>query len=221
MNKQETFKLMNEFEKYSYGRISQVSDWHINNADIRWHSNCISEFKDDNITEFYLNDSYSRETRWDLWNHVVDWFLKNNIKTNLDIGSANNHFSFLCNKKNIFSVGIDPRENCVKQCQNIFEENFGNNSYGYIGNIKTFVDFFEKCDTNIFDCITILNFLHGNDHDPSEIKKLFKVLPKITNHIIITEPKWEELGLSKITDNYSVVDIIKNSVLSHIVYKLN
>ena len=43
---------------------------------------------------------------------------------------------------------------------------FGDDKYGYVGSFKTFIEFFSKYDEKMFDCITILNFLHGADHDP-------------------------------------------------------
>ena len=101
MNHNKLFNIMNEFEEYSHSKIQQTEDWFSNNSDIKWPANCVAEFSNDQVTEFYLNDSYSKETRWDFWNRVVDCFLKYNIKTNLDIGCANNHSSFLCNKKEI------------------------------------------------------------------------------------------------------------------------
>ena len=33
------------------------------------------------------------------WNDIANLFVERNIKTNLDIGCANNHFSFLVIKK--------------------------------------------------------------------------------------------------------------------------
>lgn len=218
----ELFNLMREFEFYSYPKIKQVEDsWFSNNSDIRWHANCVSEFSDDKITQFYLNDSYAKETRWDLWNSVIDLFLDVDIKTNLDIGCANNHFSFLCNKKNVFSLGIDPRENCVKSSQDVFNKNFDDNKYGYVGSIKTFVEFFQNCDSIVFDCITILNFLHGDGHDSDEIKKIFEILPKISKYTIISEPNWSSLELPKMTNNFLISNTIKNSILTHTLYKLN
>jgi len=220
MNKDFLFNVMSEFEKYSYNQISQISDWHSNNSDIRWHANCVDYFEDENITNYYLNDEYARKTRWNLWNGVVDIFLKHKIKSNLDIGCATNHFSFLCNKKEIFSVGIDPRENCLRGSEEIFKRNFENQKYGYVGNIKTFGDFFDEYNEPLFDCVSILNFLHGNDHQSLEIKKLFDTLPKISRYVIITEPKWIELKLPKITDNYEVVEKINNSLIDHVLYKI-
>lgn len=211
--------LMEQFESYSYPLVKQVSGWFNVNSDIRWFSNATGEFDDSKITEYYKNDQYSRNTRWDFWNKLIPVLKDNNIRTNLDIGCANNHFSFLCNKNNIFSVGIEPREDCVYTTDRIFKENFGN-KFGYIGNIKTFVDYFDSYNEKIFDCITILNFLHGNDHISEEIKKLFEILPKVANYTVVSEPKWNDLSLPVMTDNFVILDKINNTVSDHILYKL-
>lgn len=219
MKQEIIFDLMKNFETYSLSKIHQTSGWYENNSDIRWQANCVNSFQDENITEYYMNDEYARATRWNLWNNLVDIFPKYNIQSNLDLGCANNHFSFLCNKKNIFSIGIDPRQNCVKESDSLFQKEFGN-SYGYVGNFQTFNEFFGNTNEILFDCITILNFLHGNDHISSEIENLFKVLPKISKYAIITEPKWNELRIPKYTDHYEVLEIINNTIVDHTLYQL-
>ena len=223
MDKNKVFKLMSSFESYSRLQIEQVNGgWYDNNKDIRWFSNCVGDFDDDIITEFYLNDHYARETRWNLWNYTLGLFKKHKIKSNLDVGCANNHFSFLCNKKDIFSVGFDPREDCVYPSESVFRKTFGSNQYGYVGNIKTFIDFFKERDEVLFDCISILNFLHGNGHIPQEIYELFLLLPKITKYVMISEPQWDQLRLPKFTDNYELLETIKCQVTtgSHMLYKI-
>ena len=108
----------------------------------------------------------------------------------------------------------------MKQSTNVFKENFENEDYGYIGNIKTFVDFFENNDKVKFDCISILNFLHGNEHFSEEIEKLFNLFPKICNYIYISEPKWENLNIRKYTDDYIMLEKLNNSAVDHILYKV-
>lgn len=213
---------MNEYEKYSLQYIQEENDnWFQNNSDIRWHANCVERFEDDEINEMYVKDSYAKQTRWDLWNSAVDVFLHYGIKTNIDIGCANNQFSFLCNKKEILSLGIDPRKFCVSVSENVFHKYFDDVQYGYVGTLKTFIDFFQNKKNKLqVDCISVLNFLHGNDHDPLEIKQFFELLPKVTKYILISEPKWESLGLSKMTDNYNILSTINNGSL-HILYQLN
>lgn len=219
MKQEIIFNLMREFEIHSLSKIHQTSGWHENNSDIRWQANCVNSFQNENITEYYMNDEYARETRWNLWNHLIEIFPKYKIQSNLDLGCANNHFSFLCNKKSIFSVGVDPRQNCVKESDFLFQKDFGN-SYGYVGNFQTFNEFFKNTNEVLFDCVTILNFLHGNDHISSEIEELFQILPKISKYAIITEPKWNELRIPKYTDHYEILEIINNTIVDHTLYQL-
>ena len=46
------------------------------------------------------------------------------------------------------------------------------------------------------------------------------VLPKISKYAIITEPKWNELGIPKYTDHYQVLEVINNTIVDHILYQL-
>jgi len=224
--------MMETYEGYSYPLVEQVSGWFNSNSDIRWYSNSIGDFEDENITQLYQTDQYSRDTRWEFWNKLLPVLKDNNIKTNLDIGCANNHFSFLCNKNGIFSVGIDPREDCVRTSDKIFKEQFGN-TFGYVGTIKTFVDHFAQYNEQIFDCVTVLNFLHGGNpisesvdkysvgnHVPEEIEKLFNILPRIANYAIVSEPNWDNLGLPVMTTEFKKLGSINNTACDHILYKL-
>ena len=212
--------IMIEYEKFSYSQIEQVQGWFDVNSDIRWFSNAVGEFGDEFITEYYEKDDYGKNTRWIFWNNLVSILKKYDIQSNLDIGCANNHFSYLCNKNNIYSIGIDPRKNCIETSDKIFKDTFGN-KFGYVGSIKTFVDYFtDRSSTVSFDCITILNFLHGVGHVSEEIDKLFKLLPKITNYIVITEPRWGDLNLPVMTEGFKKLEEIDNTVCEHVLYQL-
>jgi len=212
---------MNNYEIFSKNFIEKESEnnWYNNNNDIRWYANYVERFENSEINDIYQKNEYAKLTRWDFWNCVVDTFLKYGIKSNLDIGCANNQFSFLCNFKGIFSLGIDPRESCLNISQDVFEKNFENIKYGYVGTINTFNDFFKNNDQILFDCITVLNFLHGNDHNREEIKNFFITLPKITKYALLSEPKWKELSLPKLTDNYSPICFIDNGTV-HTLYEV-
>ncbi len=212
--------MMDSYHDYSYDNITQARGWYNNNQDIRWHANCVGYFDDESLTEFYEKDPYAKHTRWDFWLEVIDLFKKNNITSNLDMGCANNHFSFLCNKNDIFSVGVDPREDCVRTSDIVFKHHYGEQRYGYVGNFRTFIDFFGHYDKPVFECVSILNFFHGNDHIPQEVKEMFDVLPKVANHAILSEPKWNQLGLPKMTDNYEILGTVNNDT-DHNLYKLN
>jgi hypothetical protein len=216
-------ELMDRYEIFSKNQVHQElkNEWHTNNNDIRWHANYVERFDGLEINDLYKQNDYAKLTRWDFWNCIVDVFLKYGIKSNLDIGCANNQFSFLCNSKDIFCLGVDPRESCLNISNDVFKKTFGNTKYGYIGTIKTFSDFFFDEKNSIqFDCITVLNFLHGNDHLPNEIEKFFQTLPKVTTHVLLSEPKWNQLELPKFTDNYSPLCTIDNGTI-HTLYKIN
>lgn len=217
----ELVKILNEYENYSKTTILQEpnSSWFLNNADIRWHANCVERFEDEKINPLYIQDEYAKKTRWDFWNDSVELLLKNNIKTNIDIGCANNQFSFLCLKKGITSFGIDPRESCVNVSNDVFNQHFGNIKYGYVGNLKTFIEFFNTHPIKV-DCITALNFLHGEDHISSEIREFFGLLPNITQYILISEPQWYKLGLSRLTKDYTKIDTLNNGVI-HTLYQIS
>ena len=89
-----------------------------------------------------------------------------------------------------------------------------------IGNFRTFIDFFGYIDQPVFECVSILNFFHGNDHVPEEVEQMFTVLPKVTNCAILSEPKWNQLGLPKMTEKYEILGTVNNDT-DHNLYKLN
>jgi len=216
-------QVMNDYEVFSKNHLQQIinDDWHINTNDIKWHANYVERFENENINQLYSTNEYAKLTRWDFWNRIVELFLEQGIRTNLDIGCANNQFSFLCNLKGIYSLGIDPRESCVNISQDVFETKFGNkNKYGYVGTIKTFNEFFYNDNRGVFfDCITVLNFLHGDHHDPKEIKDFFLMLSRITKYVLLSEPKWQELKLPKFTNNYTPIFSLNNGTV-HTLYKV-
>ena len=219
--KSEIKNIMKEYQNFSYSKISQLTEgkWHETNSDIRWYSNEVGDFENENISEFYSKNSYGKKTRWDLWVDIVETLKEFGLSSILDIGAANNHFSFLCNKQNIFCVGVEPREDCIRSTSNIFLDTFGDDGYGYVGNLETFVDFFGSYDEKLFDCITILNFLHGNDHKRDEIEKLFEIFPKITSKILITNPQWDKLKLKDLTEDCKILKKF-NDYSNHILYEL-
>ena len=88
-------------KKYSIPLIKQLEgNWFASNGDIRWYSNYVHNFTDENITGYYLSEPIARVTRWDLWNDIANLFVERNIKTNFRYRMCQiTTFSFLCNKK--------------------------------------------------------------------------------------------------------------------------
>ena len=96
---------------------------------------------------------------------IISILYKFNLKTVLDIGCGNGEFVSLCVENHIDAYGIDPVENSS-------EEKL------YKGTIDTILRKSKLLGNYRFDCITILNFLHGKFHKEKELKLLFEFLKK-------------------------------------------
>ena len=208
--------LLEECENKS--TFPETNDYFDVNEEIRWYSNAVGDFKDDKISEFYLNDTYSKNSRWDLWQEVVQLLNKHQIKTNLDIGCANNHFSYLCIKKGINSIGLEPRKFLVKQNNENFSRLGISEKCCYIGNIRTFNESFENVGDIKFDCVTILNFLHGNGHHDKEIVDLIQVLSNVTKFVVATLPQ-SHLGQQALNQNFEIIDTTKVGLVPHTMFR--
>ena len=106
---------------------------------------------------------------------IISILYKFNLKTVLDIGCGNGEFVSLCVENHIDAYGIDPVENSS-------EEKL------YKGTIDTILRKSKLLGNYRFDCITILNFLHGKFHKEKELKLLFEFLKKHADYIIISNP---------------------------------
>ena len=64
MNKELLFDIMEEYEKYSIPLIKQLEgNWFASNGDIRWYSNYVHDFTDENITGYYLSGVNCKDLR--------------------------------------------------------------------------------------------------------------------------------------------------------------
>lgn len=172
------------------------------NTQIRWKDNEIDRYDNDTITEFYKNNTYGRKSRWELWNKAIESCKENNIKTIVDIGCGNGHFPFLCAAKDIDAYGIDPRT--YTWVDKIFKERFGKKRI-FQGTISSVGNYFKSNVDITFDCIAILNYLHGTGHVKDEILNLFSFIKKHSRYLICSEPRWDELGLDNLLAGFTVV----------------
>ena len=219
-------EFLNEIELFGNSQIEQADEWG-HSKDIYWFSNAMPKgqdvrFNGSKITDYYINDDYAKRTRWDLWNECID-YLKNNLNSKkiLDIGGANGHFSFLCLKNGIEAYTVEPRIDMIRSTEKEFIENFGSKK-SYCGNINTLLNTAEKHIEDIdfkFDCITILNFLHGKGHDLNDIKRLANLLPKITKYIIVSDPDFSGLGSENLFKDFEFVRMFGSENI-HKLYKL-
>jgi hypothetical protein len=195
--------------------------------DIYWFSNNIEKgetvkFNGLQITDYFLNDEYGKITRWDLWNECAEYLSKElKCKSLLDIGGANGHFSFLCLLRNIDAYAVEPRFDMIQSTEDEFITNFGSKKV-FRGNIKTLLEvlvgYKEQLDFK-FDCINILNFLHGPSHKLEDIECLVENLPKITEYILVSDPNWTSLNSPNLFENFKLIKSFGYENL-HKLYKL-
>ena len=62
------------------------------------------------------------------------------------------------------------------------------NSNIYAGTYDSIIKHQELLNNYKFDCITVHNTLHGNNHDYEELINLFKFFKKYCKYLIITNP---------------------------------
>ena len=189
----------------------QESDFFENTDEIRWGANELSDFEagdTSQVTNYFLNSPYGKQTRWDLYVAAIEWFKSLGFKTTIDLGAANNHFVFLARKAGLEAYGVEPRRQVLTSCQNAFEQAFGSGKkFGFVGSLKTFADYvlLPQCDLKV-NCVSVLNFLHGKGHNTQEIENLFKAFDKCADYVLLTEPLWQELGLPRLLDKYEHIE---------------
>jgi hypothetical protein len=186
---------------------------------LRWRDNEVDVYDSIEITEYYKNNLYGRKTRWDLWNKTLEICKKYNIKTLLDIGCANGHFPFLCLSNNIVAYGVDPRN--YDWADHLIEKKFGG-KYLYQGTFNSITNHFNVKDKNIkFDCITILNFLHGKGHVKEEIIELFSFISNHAKYFLCTQPNWKDLAIEDLLSQFEVVEKIETHfTLTELIYEI-
>lgn len=229
--KSEATKNEIELQKYisdkANKQILTKIDYEQTNSDIRWQFSENSDFSDENIIDLYLNNSYFKATRWDLYLNIIESMKKYKISNNIDIGAGNNHFSFLAKKSNISSYGVEPRRAVLFSCDETFKKNFGTNQrFGFVGSLKTFSDFILNQENKVeIDCVTVLNFLHGQMHISNEIERFFLAISKTAKYAVFSNPHWESLNLSGVPENFSIIETFNcassTGVAPHFLYKIN
>lgn len=217
-------EILETSEALSESQIPQVSDdTHLNDV-IRWcpHGS-VDRYFDTRITDTFLRDPYCKATRWDLWNDCIAIFGKHGIRSNLDVGCANNHFSFLCHANAIISYGVDPRKYLVNLSNSLFVDAGIKTKCAYVGNFATLNEAFshQKLTEPTFDCVSVMNFLHGVGHIDSEISKFLELMSRHSRYIFISRPSGIES--CRILDlNYTQLESIASkapNVPPHTLYR--
>ena len=218
-------EILQKSEDLSEQAISQVIDHNSINDTIRWYPNgSVDHYVDSQITNTFLSDSYCKKTRWDIWNECITLLKKYDIQINLDVGCANNHFSFLCHANQIFSYGVDPRKDLMDLSNSLFQNAGIETKCAYVGSFATLNDAFisyKNQNGRIFDCVTVMNFLHGNGHIDSEISTFLELLSTHTRYIFISRPIGSE-SCGVLDRHFRCIESIGSKALnaaSHMLYE--
>ncbi len=187
------------------------------NNEIRWKATAMAPYSNEKMTDYYLRDPFAKHTRWDFWTTAVKSLKKEGVKTVLDIGAGNGHFVYLCLKNGINAWGVEPRT--YDWVDPLFKKDFGTKRI-YRGTLKTVGDYFLKSNAGVkFDCVTVLNFLHGDNHKPEEIINLYRFLRVYAKYVLCSEPQWQSLGIPSFLETFERLAEFSAPV-NHYLYKV-
>ena len=139
------------------------------------------------INDFFKSleiDIQPQEYRWtrgmvgedlNFFKSCIDVFKTNNIFSFLDIGTGPGTLVKMCLDSNINAYGIDP----------VIDQKTPNL---YVGTISTAIKNENLLGDYKFSCISCVNFLHGANHNESELISLFSMMKRRADFIMITEP---------------------------------
>jgi len=140
--------------------------------------------------------------RLQMWYFLSKELKKLGIKEVLDIGTASGQFVLCCILQGIDAYGIDPQPYFLYSNSKDFEINDLNpKSVLFKGDIKSFINCFN--DHEDIECISLLNFFHGDDWDGRDLKFL-KVINKKVKYLITSQPKNYETK-KYLNSNYDII----------------
>lgn len=138
--------------------------------------------------------------RLQMWYFLSKELKKLGVKEILDIGTASGQFPLCCILQGLKAYGIDPQPYFLYSNTDDYNENgLDPKDFLYIGDIKSFINCFNK---NV-ECISLLNFFHGDDWNGRDLEFLKKINNKV-KYLITSYPK--NLQAKEILDtNYEII----------------
>ena len=125
--------------------------------------------------------------RLDMWKFFVNWLKDNSIKNLIDIGTASGQFPLLCLNSGIEAYGIDPKYDMLYSNKEDWNQlNININDYLYLGSVESFIN--TKKNINI-ECVSLLNYLHGDDWNNRDIKFIQSVIDFDIEYLITSNSK--------------------------------
>jgi predicted RNA methylase len=155
--------------------------------------------------------------RLQMWDFLSKELKKLGVKEVLDIGTASGQFPLCCMLQGLKAYGIDPQPYFLYSNADDYKENgLDPQKYLFEGDIKNFINCFNES----IECISLLNFFHGDDWNGRDLEFLKKINKKV-KYLVISYPK--NLQAKEILDtNYEIVYEYKQleRYEDHFIFKL-
>ena len=165
---------------------------------------------------FDLWPSLHNEGEWDtqpdlkLKRYTMWWTLSKQlsdlkVSTLIDIGTASGQFVLCCLLAGIEqSYGIDPREYYLYSNNSDFTTSkYEAAEHLSIGDIESFIEVVNSSSSFEVDCISLLNFFHGDDWNGRDLEYLKAINGKV-KYLATSNPKNVE-AFEYLHNNYDVV----------------
>ncbi len=206
--------------------LEKVEHYTITNpANISWNSI---------PTPFELFPSIYDESAWDvqpeikyrrytMWKTLAAKLTELDVRTLLDVGTSSGQFVLCCLLAGVKKVyGLDPREVYLYSNEADFQKAEYNArehlSIGCVESLTKALVEFPKFKT---DCITLLNFFHGDDWMGRDLEFL-KAINGKTTYLVISDPRSEE-ARAYLYENYEVVYVyqgFQGTYENHTIFKI-
>ena len=122
--------------------------------------------------------------RLSMWISLSKELEKLQIKNLVDIGTSSGQFVLCCLFKGIEAYGIDPSEPYLfSNSKDFIESGYDPKNYLYLGDVETFIDVFN----HKIDCVSLLNFFHGQGWKGKDLSFLKCINDKI-KYLVISYP---------------------------------
>jgi hypothetical protein len=154
--------------------------------------------------------------RYTMWKQLALELKKLNIQNLLDIGTASGQFVVCCILQNIEAYGIDPQNQFLySNIQDFQKNNIDVYDHLFLGDIETF---YTNFDFNV-ECISLLNYFHGDDWQGRDLIFLKQINNKI-KYLVTSMPKNIETK-QFLQDNYEIIYEYKQlaSYENHYIFK--
>lgn len=138
--------------------------------------------------------------RLSMWISLSEELQKLQINNLVDIGTSSGQFVLCCLFKGINAYGIDPSKHYLfSNSKDFIESGYDPKNHLYLGDVETFIDVFD----HKLDCVSLLNFFHGQGWNGRDLSFLKCINDKI-KYLVISYPL-DSVARQYIEDNYKIL----------------